>query len=562
MTHFARLAIAALVSLTSAGIGRAQGTAGSSGVSAAGQPSPVPLNNVRKAALLKGPNLRDRIIKEATTRGPESKISESTASAAKLNSEILKQLVNQKIAADRERAQNPAALNSASPRPNALNSGLTPSPGLNSTLSKPAGLVPLQQATSPPANSLYQQSTTAPAPLSSSQTILKPATGQSAAAGTGGASGKTKLSANRAPQTIGKTSPQLLGEISKTSPFSSTLSVRSTASPLAMANAPASGLLATPTTTAVCLQPTIQTVDGHSSDVWFTPINQDNPYTIVGCGFGVQKGSLYLYGPFASSSRQVAMSSDYWSDTLIVAHVDPTVSGEIDQRGNVNLVVSTAGGQQVQKTGFDFYAERATVRLTTFPQSAVNLQQITDTASNRIAAQYLSPAQNFPNYTLEVARSESGEFGGGTDLISFGNLTKGFVFDNAQFSSNDLTQSSCQNPSSSGVAQIVEILLGDPIPGVFKITDATFYVDGNWSETFNANYAGALGGVLSGLGASGSSSATDNAANQGIPTFVVTTQEEHCHIKVPGGSDDFSLSDYGLIIWVTGPRGVNPFPGN
>ena len=96
---------------------------------------------------------------------------------------------------------------------------------------------------------------------------------------------------------------------------------------------------------AVCTQPRIDTVSGvihagqNGASVIFTPIYQWNEYTITGCGFGSQPGSLHLSGPFHGHQVNFSPAAP-WTDTAIVAAIDPSVTGEPDQWGTVTLVVS------------------------------------------------------------------------------------------------------------------------------------------------------------------------------------------------------------------------------
>ena len=60
-----------------------------------------------------------------------------------------------------------------------------------------------------------------------------------------------------------------------------------------------------------------------------------------------------------------------WTDRAIIAKVDPSVTGELDQN-NVSLVIETASGQRGQSSGFSFYAMRGPAfPLKSIPSSAV-----------------------------------------------------------------------------------------------------------------------------------------------------------------------------------------------
>jgi hypothetical protein len=261
---------------------------------------------------------------------------------------------------------------------------------------------------------------------------------------------------------------------------------------------------------AVCHGPTISTVNGQASGAWFSPDPQYSPATIQGCGFGDQQGSVHLYGPFATPV--VNMTVEFWSDTSIIAAIDPNLSGELDHLGNVTLVLAPATGAQVQAKGFNFYAARAEVQLTTMPQSQASLQTILDAdGHNTVNLNFYAPSRfTNPGATAEVVRQDSSRFGSATDSFNFNLLSPGFYLDQAMVWPNDLTQDECS--------------------ALFGITgQMTMYADGHWNAAWDGN------------------------------SLQVTTQERHCHTKFSLISHDWSSSDYAIAVWVNGPRGVDPW---
>jgi hypothetical protein len=114
----------------------------------------------------------------------------------------------------------------------------------------------------------------------------------------------------------------------------------------------------------------------------FTPNPTYNLYTITGCGFGSTAGKIYLQGgagAFPAHNGKIALNKiRTWSEHLIVAEVDPTVTGELDQN-NISLVVETSNGGRAQADGFSFYAARGPqFALGAIPRSAVCSTSITD----------------------------------------------------------------------------------------------------------------------------------------------------------------------------------------
>jgi len=250
----------------------------------------------------------------------------------------------------------------------------------------------------------------------------------------------------------------------------------------------------------LCAQPAIYTVNGSSQGVVFTPQTQYDLYTIKGCKFGEQQGEVHLYGHFKST--MIKMVVEFWSDSSIVAAVDPGVSGELDQ-DNVALVVKTTGAGQVQQGGFRFYAARETVLLSSLPADHTFLNH---SFVSPWTTQYLSPVPDSQGWTAHVVRS--GDFKdaqGADDSYSLRGLTAGFDGDSVQLAWGGMTQLQC--------AQKI---------GGQLVTHGSFNV--YWDDQ---------GGVL------------------------VEYPAQQC-ISEPFGNIALDSSNYWMAIWVTGPRGVEP----
>ncbi|MBZ5528413.1 MAG: hypothetical protein LAN71_11000 [Acidobacteriia bacterium] len=265
---------------------------------------------------------------------------------------------------------------------------------------------------------------------------------------------------------------------------------------------------------AVCQHPSIGSVNKQANGVVFTPDPQYNLYTIKGCMFGDTQGQAHLYGPFAAG--HVALQIEFWSDSQIVAKVDPQVTGELDQ-DNVTLVLAPSGAPQMQKPGFKFYAMRETTLLTRIPRSTANLVIVTDTGGNPVNfgpqdnSKYYSPttsSTSFAGMSAEVSRAATYVFNGNQDLFDFSKMKSGFTTDNMQLNTRVLPNDCGEN----------------------------YIVNGTWKTEWVG----------------------DN--------IRVTWQMQHCHEASSAvfgvGSMDVSNSDYGLSVWVVGPRGVNPWPNN
>jgi hypothetical protein len=289
---------------------------------------------------------------------------------------------------------------------------------------------------------------------------------------------------------------------------------------------------------AVCHGPTINTVNGQTSGATFSSDPQYNQYTITGCGFGAQQGQARLFGPFVA--RTLNLTIEFWSDTAIIAALDPNLSGEPDQQGTVNLVIAPVGAPQVEASGFNFYAVREMIPLPSFPLNWAHLQQVKDTQGwgSVVGTTYYSPANASPGrlvyqagnpvgdcpnnlfvtaggpggWTLDVDRAECGRIGTGTDTFDLTNLPAGLDPYAFQIRTQDFSQADCNQA-----------------PG-----NDTLYFDGSWSELWTGN------------------------AN----IIQITTQSTTCHASGDvawGGGGTFGLSSYSLQIWVLRPRGV-PLP--
>jgi hypothetical protein len=208
----------------------------------------------------------------------------------------------------------------------------------------------------------------------------------------------------------------------------------STASSSSLKNVPASspsGIKATevPVSTALCApgtQPVLRAVDGQKADVVFTPdvpsrtiATSAYPYflhTIEGCHFGDVAGHVALTGPF--SKGKIDLAVDTWTDSGIVVHVPSDVTGELDQ-DNVTLVL-TISGMALQAPGFKFYAARDEVLLSLVPSKEASL------AGPQLRSNF--PFYQSPGFgTFDVQRNASTSFTPGTDYYSFDGLQRGFV---------------------------------------------------------------------------------------------------------------------------------------
>jgi hypothetical protein len=135
-----------------------------------------------------------------------------------------------------------------------------------------------------------------------------------------------------------------------------------------------SGMIATAPST-VCSGMSVATVNRAKTGVIFTTDQSTNLYTITGCGFGNTPGKLYLeggQGAFPAHGGKLGFVVRTWSDRGIVAMLEPSISGELDQ-DNVTLVVETATAARgrIQSGPHKFIAARGQpILIPALPKSA------------------------------------------------------------------------------------------------------------------------------------------------------------------------------------------------
>ena len=125
---------------------------------------------------------------------------------------------------------------------------------------------------------------------------------------------------------------------------------------------------------AICMPnvTSIAAVNQKKTGVVFSPTSMYNIYTIAGCGFGTTPGRVYLQGgpgAFPAHNGRLNFVVRTWTDRGIVATLDPSIAGELDQN-NLTLVVETSSGKG-QSGPHSFFAVRSQpVAIAALPKSA------------------------------------------------------------------------------------------------------------------------------------------------------------------------------------------------
>jgi hypothetical protein len=260
----------------------------------------------------------------------------------------------------------------------------------------------------------------------------------------------------------------------------------------------------------------ILTVSGSLGSATFTPIDQYNLYTITGCSFGNpgSNNKVYIYG---TGSFQGNFAIKFWSNNSIAVALDESITGYPDL-SNINLVVQRNDGQQTQKSGFNFYAFRQAVPLSTMPSSWANLVTLTS-GFKQLPPQYSSPPSSAPGPGPSAGTSYVNRFYNGkqfdptgkSDYYDFSKLATGWTTDSFQVTTYD------QN-----------------CPYV-----VTYKHDfGTWSWDWDKGYPNNIRVWPSVTTCSGF-----------LPPFPLPNYQ------------NWSGSHYALRVWVIGPRGIDPMTG-
>ncbi|MHB8524750.1 MAG: hypothetical protein ACYDD2_01135 [Candidatus Acidiferrales bacterium] len=268
----------------------------------------------------------------------------------------------------------------------------------------------------------------------------------------------------------------------------------------------------------------ILNVSGSSFPATFTPIAQENFYTITGCSFG-NTGPIAKVYIYKGATFREEFQIQEWSDNWIKLNLDSNLSGLLDQ-DNLTLVVQRADGQQTSKDGFKFYAAREKRLLTQIPNSYFGLYGLNIVDTSQWSQSYNSPASTTDGYgfggmTAEVSIGEGLQFikgnfdtqdmpSPGTDIYDLSHLQPGFAATEADISSHDM---GC---SGGGGTLITSGTLGGEFNG------SQLWI--NWPGENCKNVSCGNGGLFS----------TDCFINP----FV-----------------------YAVDVWVEGPRGVDPWTG-
>ncbi len=269
----------------------------------------------------------------------------------------------------------------------------------------------------------------------------------------------------------------------------------------------------------------ILNVSGGAGSATFTQDDKYNFYTITGCSFGDpgpnSKAYIYYQGSFHEDFQ-----IEEWSDNWIKLHLDPKLAG-VDDQSNLTLVVQRADGKQTSKGGYRFYAARDTILLKQIPQNHFSLNKFRPDQSTiqNWKPTYSSGSSpnvkpNLPGMSAEVhwdlTADPNDVLVGGDDIYDFSHLHSTFALSDALMEWKDV---GC-DPNSDQLAASTNN---------WKIDwYQTAGVQVSWQGQMCKSIPGSCGG--------------------GFPVHT------DCFESTPE-------SNYGIDVWVTGPRGVDPWTG-
>lgn len=271
----------------------------------------------------------------------------------------------------------------------------------------------------------------------------------------------------------------------------------------------------------------ILNVSGSYYPATFTTIEKFDSYTISGCSLGDPgpNAKVYLYKDMPlGSGFPLPFQILEWHENWIHLQLDWNLTGLFDQ-DNLTLVVQRADGKQASKGGFKFYAAREEHRLRSIPRQHFSLWGFTTTNTSAWHATYNSPASatdgwGLQGMTAEVQWDEELPFmksnfdsadapRAGRDVYDFSHLQPGFVPTQAYLQWED---------------------------GDCSYASGTLVTAGK----FNLEWQSA--------------------------SLWVDWQGQNCRSMKCGSAfqgDCFSIpnTNYGLDVWVEGPRGIDPWTG-
>jgi len=268
----------------------------------------------------------------------------------------------------------------------------------------------------------------------------------------------------------------------------------------------------------------ILSVSGGSGAATFTQDDKYNFYTVTGCSFGDvgpnSKAYIYYQGTFHEDFQ-----IEEWSDNWIKLHLDPKLGG-VDDQNNLTLVVQRADGKQTSKGSYKFYAARDTILLKHIPQNYFSLNKFRPDTSTIQNWKPTYTSGSSPNVTpnlsgmsaevhWDVTPDPGDVIVGGNDIYDFSHLHSTFALSNALMNWKDVA---CTDPNYNK----------------FAASSNNWNIDWYQSAGIQVSWQGQM--------------------CKNTPGSCGGSFQADCF-------EDQPESNYGLDVWVTGPRGLDPWTG-
>lgn len=265
-----------------------------------------------------------------------------------------------------------------------------------------------------------------------------------------------------------------------------------------------------------------------------------NLYTITGCSFGPPgpNNKAWIYGP----GLHVDLQIQHWDDNQIAWMFDPQLRGVIDNN-NVHLVLQRGDGQQLDTGGYKFYAARDTVVLGGIPALTTNV--FTAAQGGHFHIGFSTPGNDAGGSFAEVSRWVKAN----KDRPS-GNV----------FIDGNLVAAEKDGADFYFLQPYVDTISGTDYFDFSKLASG-FSTDAFELITWQTDPNSLCGGEADTISAGGQTIGNWNAQWDGDNIRVASWATNDCDDLEVFVETFVKQSQYALQVWVTGPRGVDPWTG-
>lgn len=297
-----------------------------------------------------------------------------------------------------------------------------------------------------------------------------------------------------------------------------------------------------PTTALTCTHdPTtrILTISGAQHGAILSADPNYNLYTIIGCSLGPPSpnNKAWIYG----ANLHVDLQIQHWDENQIAWMFDSQLNGVNDQDG-VHLVLHRADGQELDTGGYKFYAARETVVLGAIPALA---KVFTAAQGGHFHMAFSTPANDANGSFAEVSRW----------VKANKDRPSGNVFIDGTLASVD------KNGADFGfLVPYFDKLSGSDYFDFSNLVPS-FTTDAFQMITWQPDPNSLCGGEADTISAGGSTIENWDANWDGNNIRVSSWATTYCTDLEVFAETYVKQSQYALQVWVTGPRGLDPWAG-